>query len=105
MAISKQQARKTKQPVLSGDEQISTVINSSATSYSFEITGPSKYFTLQSNGSLTYTWAVSANGSSFGTPSATIAAGAFSTYTGPDVVAVIQITRVSGSGQVTMLAV
>ena len=101
--ITSQVARKVRDPVFTGDKQISCTLSSTGT-YTFELTIPSDYFTLQSSGTLTYTWAVSANGTTYGSSSSTIAAGAFSTYTGPDVIANIQITWVSGSGQVTILA-
>ena len=103
MAISKQDARKVKHAVLSGDERISTVLSSLGT-YDFEITGPTQKFTVQSSGTLAYTYAVSCNGQNFDTP-VSVAANAFSTYTNAHVVAVVRIIWVSGSGQVVLLAV
>lgn len=105
MAISKQDARKVKHAVLSGDERTSPTIDASHPSYDFEITGPTQKFTVQGSGDLAYTYDVSANGATFSGSATSVAATAMSTYPGTHVVAVVRITRVSGSGKVTLLAV
>lgn len=111
MAISKQAGRRTKHAVLSGDERISLPLtgvaaqNPSQTTYVAEITGPTQKFTVQSNGTLAFTYDVSANGSTYSGSPVSVAAGVMSTYSGPHVVASILITWVSGSGVVTILAV
>lgn len=105
MAISKQDARKVKHSVLSGDERTSPTIDASTTTYDFEITGPTQKFTVQGSGNLAYTYDVSANGQNFTGSPVSVAANAMSTYPGTHVVAVIRITRVSGAGKVTLLAV
>jgi hypothetical protein len=107
LAISKQDARKTKHAVLAGDERTSTVLDGTTgkTVYLTEITGPTQKFTVQSTGNLAFTYDTSANGANFtGTP-VSVAANAMSTYTGPHVVAVVKLTWVSGSGTVAVLAV
>lgn len=107
MAVSKQDARRTKHAVLAGDERTTTVLDGTTgkTVYLAEITGPTQKFTVQSTGNLAFTYDTSANGSNFtGTP-VSVAANAMSTYTGPNVIAVVKITWVSGTGTVTLLAV
>jgi hypothetical protein len=103
MSIAKQDARRVKHAVLAGDERISPVLTATGT-YDFEITGPTQKFTVQSSGNLAYTYDVSANGINFTGSPVSVAANAMSTYS-TNVVAVVRIAWVSGSGKVTLLAV
>lgn len=104
MSIAKQDARRVKHAVLAGDERISPTLSMSGNTYDFEITGPTQKFTVQSSGSLAFTYDVSANGKNFTGSPVSVAANAMATYS-TNVIAVVRITWVSGSGNVTLLAV
>lgn len=101
MGYSQEQARSARQPVLTGDSYISPVMSSTGT-VTILLNDPSGKLTVQSSGDLAFSWAVSANGQNFNTPTA-VAANALSTQS-TDVVGAVQLTWTSGTGQVTILA-
>jgi hypothetical protein len=106
MSIPKQRARSVKHAVLSGDEQLSPVIDAAGSlgpvSLNIELTGPGSQVSVQGSPGLAFTFAVSVTGKSFTTPVA-VAAGAIGNYNATNC-AVIKITATNGSGTVTCLA-
>ena len=103
MGYSKVQARRAKQAILSGDEQATPTLDGTTTTYTIDLTGPASKITMQSSGTLAYTYAVSVNGTNFDTPVA-VAANVIASYSTNNV-AVVKITRTAGTGRVTLIAV
>ena len=101
MAITKEQARKVRQPTLIGDEHI-THLMSGAGSMDIELSAIAEKVTMQSSDTLAYTYAVSANGKNFSAPVAG-SANTLVTYSA-SLVKVVRIAWTSGAGRVTILA-
>lgn len=101
MAVTKTQARRVRQPTLVGDIEITGTM-SAAGSEIIELSSIAEKVTMQSSGTLAYTYSISANGINFTTP-VSVAANILATYS-TNLTRVITITYVSGSGKVTILA-
>ena len=99
---TKAQASLQRDLVGTGDIQQSPTLNGTVTTATVKLGCIAKQITLQSSGDLAYTYTVSANGQNFAT-GGTAAANVLSTYNTNSCV-VVQITRTSGAGIVTVLA-
>ena len=105
MSYSAREIRKKTQLVRTGFETISVVLDGvTYSSDTVELACPASKVSVQADGNLVFSWSVSCNGQTFVSAGTSIAAGAISTYS-TSVVGSVQVTYVSGSGQVSILAV
>ena len=102
MAITKSQARKVRQPELIGDLAVSASLNGTTTVDIITLSSIAEKITIQSSGTLAGTVEFSTNGVNFYTSTA-FAANVPLTYS-THLVRVIKITRISGSGQLHLVA-
>jgi hypothetical protein len=100
--ITKEQASKLRDYVLTGDSQSAT-LDADNTSATVTLGCVGRQITLQASGDLVGTYAVSANGVNFTTPTALGSSNSMVTYNTNNV-KVIKLARTSGSGTVTILA-
>ena len=103
MAITKAQARKVRQPVLSGEILLSVALSASPSVEIIELGNVASKITVQSSGDLAGTVEFSVDGVTFASSTAFTATTlvSFSTH----LIRVVKITRVSGSGKLHMVAV
>lgn len=102
MAISKQQARKVRQPVLVGDHNVSAELSASATSETILLSSIAEKVTVQSSGNLAGNVEFSVNGVDF-FGSTAFTANTPVTYS-THLVRVIKITWTSGTGRLHLVA-
>ena len=102
MAITKIQARKVRQPVLTGDYSLSGVLDGTTTIETLTLSLPAEKVTVQSDGTLAGNVEFSVNGVDFFGSTAFVATTP-ATYTA-NLVRVIKITRTGGTGKLHVLA-
>jgi hypothetical protein len=99
----KKQSTKARQPVFIGDKQVTVDLDGTTTTETLQLGMVAEKVTVQSTGTLAGNIEVSANGINF-VSAGTFAAGTPVTYTSHLCVAV-RITRTSGAGKASVLAV
>jgi hypothetical protein len=102
MAVTKQQARKVRQPVLNGDLAISAALDATTTVDIVTLSSVAEKVTVQSDGTLAGTVEFSINGVTF-YGSTAFTAGVPLTYS-THLVRVIKVTRTGGAGKLHMVA-
>lgn len=103
MAITKTQARKVRQPVLTGDYSLSETLDAATTQETLTLSLAAEKVTVQSDGNLAGTVEFSVNGVNFFSSTAFTATTPV-TYSA-NLVRVIRITRTSGAGKLHILAI
>lgn len=103
MAVSKQQARKVRQPVLTGDLFLSGTLDGTTTTEIIYLSSVAEKITVQSDGTLAGTVEFSVNGTDF------FGSAAFAAITpvsyNVHLARVIRVTRSSGTGKLHVLAI
>ena len=102
MAVTKQQARKVRQPVLTGDHFLSGTLNGTITTEIVLLSSIANKITVQGDGDLAGTVEFSVNGVDFFGSTAFLAVTPLSYNT--HLVRAIKITRVTGTGKLHILA-
>jgi hypothetical protein len=102
MAVTKQQARKVRLPVLTGELYLSGVLDGTTTEEIIELSSVADKITFQSDGNLAGAVLFSINGLDFASSTAFTANTMVSFNT--HLVRVIKITRSSGSGKLHIVA-
>lgn len=102
MAITKAQARKVRQPTLSGDYALSAALDAAMLVDIVSLSCASQMITVQSDGNLAGTIEISINGQNFGAPIA-FAANVMVSYS-TNLVRVIRVTRTGGAGRLHVAA-
>jgi hypothetical protein len=100
--VSKDQARKVRQPVLVGDLHITGTLDGTTTTEIVELSSIAEKVTVQSSGDLAGNITVSINGKDFNTGVAFVA-NTLVTYS-TNLVRVIKVTRTGGSGKLSIVA-
>lgn len=102
-AYTKKQTAGYKQQTITGFKVTSGTLDGTTTTETIELGGVASKISLQSTGTLAFTYTVSLTGEVFDT-GGTVAATALSSYSTHNV-AVVKITRTSGTGRVTIASV
>lgn len=102
MAVSKQQARKVRQPVLTGDHYLSTLLDATNTTEVLLLSSVANKISVQGDGTLAGTIEFSINGLDWYGSTAFTAVTPVSYNT--HLVRAVKITRTGGSGKLHLLA-